>query len=138
MALSLAIPSLLISYGATVRHTSALHDTAYRRNDATSISMMEWLLKARIDDNELEYEGWEHKVPRVAWCWDWGTVLHTTVKEGSVPRARSLMEHRVNLGKKSRWDYTARDRAQVSKKEDVQRYLEAVIGKRDGVHGLED
>ena len=74
----------------------------------------------------------------MAWCWDWGTVLHTTIKEGSVPRAMFLAEHRVDLGKKSRRDYTARDRAQLSKKEDVQRYLEAVIRKRDGVHELED
>ena len=63
MASSPAIPSLLIPHGATIQHTSALHDTAYRRNDDTSVAMMEWLLKARIDDNELDYEGWEHKVP---------------------------------------------------------------------------
>ena len=87
------------------------------------------LLKAGIDINELEYEGWD-KLPRVAYCQDWGTALHTAAKEGSVPRARFLVENGVDLGKKSKLGYTARDQAQLSKKEDVKRYLEAVMRER--------
>ena len=91
---------------------------------------MECLLKAGIDINELEYEGREDKLPREACHKDWGTALHTAAKEGSVTRARILVENGVDLGKKSRWGYTARDRAQLSKKEDVKQYLEAVMRER--------
>ncbi|KAK0506987.1 hypothetical protein JMJ35_010687 [Cladonia borealis] len=124
-----AIPSLLISRGATLKHTSALHSAAYRRDDDASIAMMGCLLKAGIDINELEYEGWD-KLPRDAYCQDWGTALHTAAKEGSVPKARFLVENGADLGKKSGWGYTARDRAQLSKKEDVKRYLEVVMRDR--------
>lgn len=129
-ASSPAIPSLLISRGAIVKHTSALHAAASRRGDDASIAMMECLLKAGIDINELEYEGREDKLPREACHKDWGTALHTAAKEGSVTRARILVENGVDLGKKSRWGYTARDRAQLSKKEDVKQYLEAVMRER--------
>ena len=128
-ASSPAIPSLLISHGATVKHTSALHTATYRRGDEASIAIMECLLKAGIDINELEYEG-QDKLPRSACHKDWGTALHTAAKEGSVPRARMLVENGVDLGKKSRQGYTARDRAQISEKENVKIYLEAVIRER--------
>ncbi len=129
MASSPAIPSLLISRGATLKHTSALHAAAYRRGDGASIAMMECLLKAGVDINELEYEG-RDKLPRGASRKDWGTALHTAAKEGSVPRARFLVENGVDLGIKSKWGYTARDRAQLSGKEDVKNYLEAVMRER--------
>jgi ankyrin repeat protein len=128
-ASSPVIPSLLISHGATLKHTSALHAAASRSGDDASIAMMKCLLEAGADINELEYEGWE-KLPRGASHKDWGTALHTAAKEGSVSRARFLVEKGVNLGKKSRWDYTARDRAQLSGNEDVKRYLEAVMRER--------
>ena len=124
-----AIPSLLISHGATLKHTSALHAAAYRRGDDASIAMMECLLKAGIDINELQYEGWD-KLPRVAYRDEWGTALHTAAKIGSVPRARFLVENGVDLERKSKDGYTARDRAQLSKKEDVKQYLEAVMRER--------
>ena len=130
MASSPAIPSLLISHGATVKHTSALHDAAYRHGDDGSIAMMDCLLKAGIDINELEYEGRENNLPREAWHVDWGTALHTDTKDGSVPRVRFLVENGADMGRKSRWGYTARDRAQLSSKEDVMRYLEAVMRER--------
>ena len=128
-ASSSAIPSLLISHGATLKHTSALHAAAYRRGDDASIAMMECLLKAGADINELEYEGWD-KLPRGATLKDWGTALHTAAKVGSVPRARLLVEKGVDLGKKSTGGLTARDRAQLSGNEDVKRYLEAVMRER--------
>ena len=124
-----AIPSLLISRGATLKHTSALHHAALRPDDDTSIAMMRFLLKAGIDINELEYEGWD-KLPRVAYCHDWGTALHTAAKKGSVPKARFLVENGADLGIKSKSGYTARDQAQLSEKEDVKRFLEAVMRER--------
>ena len=129
MASSPAIPSLLISRGATLKHTSALHAAAYRHGDDASIAMMECLLKAGVDINELEYEG-RDKLPRGASRQDWGTALHTAAKEGSVPRARFLVENGVDLGRKSKNGYTARDWAQLFEKEDVKRYLEAVMRER--------
>ena len=90
---------------------------------------MRCLLKAGIDINELEYEGWD-KLPRVAYCHDWGTALHTAAKEGSVPKARFLVENGADLGIKSKSGYTARDQAQLSEKEDVKRFLEAVMRER--------
>ena len=77
----------------------------------------------------MEYEG-RDKLPGSTCHKDWGTALHTAAKEGSVPRARFLVESRVDLGRKSRWDYTARDRGQISKKEDLKRDLEAVMRER--------
>ena len=91
--------------------------------------MIECLLQAGIDINELECEG-RDKLPRVAYHQDWGTALRTAAKKGSVPKARFLVENGADLGKKSRWGYTARDRAQLSKKEDVKRYLEVVMRDR--------
>ena len=90
--------------------------------------MIDRLLKAGIDINELEYEG-RDKLPRSASHKDWGTALRTAAKEGSRPRARFLVENGADLGKKSRWGYTARDRAQLSE-EDVKRHLEAVMRER--------
>ena len=124
-----AIPSLLISHGATLKHTSALHDAAYRRDDDASIAMMECLLKAGIDINEQQYEG-RQKLPRISYRQDWGTALHTAAIGGSVRRARFLVENGVDLGRKSRYGHTARDKAQLAKKEDVKRYLEAVMRER--------
>ena len=91
--------------------------------------MLECLLKTGIDINELQYEG-RDKLPRVAYHKNWGMPLHTAAKKGYVPRARFLVENGVDLGKISKWGYTARDRAQLSKKKDVKRYLEAVMRER--------
>lgn len=44
-AKSAAIPSLLISRGATLKHSSALHAAAYRSDDEASIAMMGVCLK---------------------------------------------------------------------------------------------
>ena len=91
--------------------------------------MMKCLLKAGVDINEQEYEGWA-KLPREAASSDWGTALHETSKVGSVARARFLVEMGVDLARKSKYDYTARDTAQLYGKEDVKNYLEAVMRKR--------
>ena len=91
--------------------------------------MIGCLLKAGIDINELEYEG-RDKLPRIAYHQNWGTALHTAAKKGSVPKPRFLVEKGADLGIKSRLNYTARGRAQLSKKEDVMRYLEAVMRER--------
>ena len=40
------------------------------------------------------------------------------------------MENGVDLGERSRWGYTARDRAQLSEKEDIKTYLETVMRER--------
>ena len=69
------------------------------------------------------------KLPREISLSDHGTVLHVAAKEGSVERARILVERGADLGKKSRYEYTA-DQAQLEKKEDVKTYLENVMRQR--------
>ena len=48
----------------------------------------------------------------------------------SVERAKVLIERGADLRKKSRYGYTARDRAQLEKKEGVKTYLNNVIRQR--------
>ena len=87
------------------------------------------LLDHGIDINELENEG-RDKLPREAGLNDHGTALHVAAKEGSVERVKVLVEGGADLEKKSRYEYTARDRAQLEKKEDVKTYLESVMRQR--------
>lgn len=130
IAKSAAIPSLLISRGATLKHTSALHAAAYRSDDEASITMMGCLLEAGADINELEYEGWE-RLPREAAHKDWGTALHTAAgKKGSLSKARFLVEAGADVEKKSKYGYTARDRAQIRGNRDIQTYLETIMIER--------
>ena len=93
------MPSLLLSHGASIKHTSALHAAASRRDDKASVAMISCLLDAGADVDELEYEGWV-KLPRQAGRVDWGTPLHKAAKEGSVIRARCLVERWVDVGRR--------------------------------------
>ena len=119
----------LLSRGAVVKHTSALHAAVARENDTDALSLMNLLLDNGIDINELEYEG-RDRLPREAGLSDHGTALHVAAAEGSVERAKVLVERGADLGKKSRYGYTARDRAQLEEKEDVKIYLENVMRHR--------
>lgn len=54
---SLAVTRLLLSHGATLRHTSALHSATCSRSDGDdelSVAMMKLLLDEGIDIDELE------------------------------------------------------------------------------------
>ena len=121
--------SYLLSRGAIVKYTSALHVAVARENDADALALINLLLDHGIDINELEYEG-RDKLPRGAGLSDHGTALHVAATEGSMERAKVLVERGADLGKKSRYGYTARDRAQLEKKEDVKTYLENVMRQR--------
>ena len=126
---SLAVTRLLLSHGATLRHTSALHSATCSRSDGDdelSVAMMKLLLDEGIDIDELEYEGWDPP-PRYARSSDWGTALHKAAQEGSVPKARLLVEKGADLTKRSRHGYTAKDRAQLCGNEDARKYLERVM-----------
>ena len=127
-------PTATIAYyllirGAVVKYTSALHAAVARGNDADALPLMNLLLVKGIDINELEYEG-RGKLPREAGLSDHGTALHVAAMESSVERAKVLVERGADLEKKSRYGYTARDRAQLEKKEDVKIYLENVMRQR--------
>ena len=121
--------SYLLSRGADVKYTSALHAAVARESDADALPLIKLLLDNGIDINELEYES-RDRLPREAGLRDHGTALHVAAKEGSVERAKVLVERGADLGKKSRYGYTARDRAQLEKKEDVKTYLENVMRQR--------
>ena len=49
--------SHLLSHGAVVKYTSALHAAVARENDADALPLMIVILDIGIDINELEYEG---------------------------------------------------------------------------------
>lgn len=121
--------SYLLERGAVVKHTSALHAAVIRENDADALPLMNLLLDHGIDINELQYEG-RDKLPREAGLSDHGTALHEAAAEGSVERAKLLVERGADLGKRSRYGYTARDRAQLEKEEAVKTYLENVMRQR--------
>ena len=123
------IASYLLIRGAVVKYTSALHAAVARENDADALPLMNVLLDNGTDINELEYEG-RDKLPREAGLRDHGTALHVAAMEGSVERAKVLVERGADLEKKSTYGYTARDRAQLEKKEDVKIYLENVMRRR--------
>lgn len=121
--------SHLLARGAVLKHTSALHAAVARDSDADALPLMKLLLDNGIDINELEYEG-RDRLPREASLQDHGTALHVAAEEGSVERAKVLVERGADLEKKSKNGYTARDWAQLEKKEDVKTYLETVMRQR--------
>ena len=124
-----AMASLLLSHGAVLKHTSALHAAVSRDNDAEVLPLMKVLLDNGIDIDELKYEG-RDKLPRGASRRDHGTALQVAAVEGSVERARTLVERGADLMKVSKDGYTARDYAQLYKKEEVKIYLESVMKQR--------
>ena len=121
--------SHLLDRGAVLKHTSALHAAVARDSEADALPLMKLLLDNGIDINELEYEG-RDRLPRGASLRDHGTALHVAAKEGSVERAKVLVEGGADLEKKSKNGYTARDWAQLEEKEDIKTYLETVMRQR--------
>lgn len=84
--------------------------------------------------NELEYEG-RTRLPRGASLRDHGTTLLTRGYDGRFGgKGQGFRVGRrggcADLGKESRNGYTARDWAQLEKKEDVKTYLQTVIRQR--------
>ena len=124
-----AMVTLLLSHGANLKHTSALHAATLGRSDAEALPLMNCLLDNGVDIDELEYEGRDN-LPREAASRDHGTALHIAASEGSMERAKLLVERGADLAKRSKNDYTARDHAQLSKTEEVKTYLEGVMRER--------
>ena len=123
------IASHLLDHGAVVKYTSALHSAIFFENDADALPLMSLLLDHGIDIDELEYEG-RDKLPREAAHSDHATALYVAAQEGSVERAKLLVERGADLGKKSKNGYTARDHAQLERQEDVKAYLEDMMRQR--------
>ncbi len=121
-----AMAALLLKHGATLKHTSALHAATSRDSDSEAIPLMQFLLENGVDIDELQYEG-RHNLPREAGSEDHGTALHVAAEEGSVARARMLVETGADLGKRSKNGYRARDWAQLDEKEEVKEYLEGCM-----------
>lgn len=129
---SIAVVRLLLSHGATLRFTGALHKATFRPgpdNDKLALAIMTLLLDEGIDINEIEDEGVD-RLPRSTIFGDRGTALHVAAREGYVARAKLLVERGADPEKKSHQGYTAKDWAQINKQEDLKRYLEAVMSKR--------
>ncbi|MCJ1280424.1 hypothetical protein MMC21_008252 [Puttea exsequens] len=128
-ARNLVVPQLLLTYGATLKHTGALHAaTARPSGDELALEMMALLLDHGFDINELEYEGrgpeglsWDEK------GLDQGTALHMAARKGFVDRARMLIMRGVDVGKRSEKGFTAKDWAHINGWENVREYLEAVM-----------
>jgi len=129
---NLAIPQLLLSHGATLKHTGALHGaTARPGGDELALEMMALLLDHGCDINEWEYEGkGPYSIPQYDLGRDQGTALHMAARKGFVDRARMLVAKGVDIGKRSEKGYTAKDWAQINGWEDVKEYLEAVMRER--------
>lgn len=129
---NLAIPQLLLSHGATLKHTGALHGaTARPDGDELALEMMTLLLDHGCDINEWEYEGkGPYAIPQYDLGRDQGTALHVAARKGFVDRARMLVAKGVDIGKRSEKGYTAKDWAQINGWEDVKEYLEAVMRER--------
>ena len=88
--------SLPLSRGAALKSTSALHAAVARNNDAQVLALMKIPLDNGIDIDELECEG-RDKLPRGASLHDHGTALHVAAVEGSVERARILVDRGVRF-----------------------------------------
>lgn len=129
---SLAIPQLLLSHGATLKHTGALHGaTARPGGDELALEMMALLLDHSFDVNEWEYEGkGPYAIPQYDLGRDQGTALHMAARTGFVDRARMLVAKGVDIGKRSEKGFTAKDWAQINGWGDVKEYLEAVMKER--------
>ena len=125
-----AMASILLDRGAGVKYTGALHAAVIGKDDADVLPLMSLLLDHGIDVNEVRYEGWI-KLPRLYWTNDDdATALHIAAEEVSVERAKLLVERGADLGKKTKDGWTARDLAQLDRKENVKAYLEDVMRQR--------
>ncbi len=110
-----AIAKILLSKGATLEHTGALHAAAAIPAEADSLALMNLYLDKGVDINELEFEG-RPVTGRENFNKDHGTALHVAAEEGSVERVKLLVKRGANLKKLSKNGYTARDWAQLDNK----------------------
>lgn len=126
---TVAIASLLLSKGATLKNTSALHAAADYPDETKSLARMDFLLNNGIDINEREFEG--RPVPRrSSRVRDHGTALYAAAEYGEISRVRLLVERGADVALKSRFGHTARDIALLYGKEDIKEYLEKVMRER--------
>ena len=129
---NLGIVRLLLSRGAKLGGTDALHTTAFRSapdDDGLAVSIMSLLLDEGADIDELGYEGWDLGCSN-AWGADKGTALHVAAAYGHMTRAKVLIALGADVGKKSELGYTAKDWAQLMWREDIRDYLETIMRGR--------
>ena len=98
-AFTAIIASYLLIHGVVVKYISALHEPVARENNADALRLTNLLLDYGIDVNKLKYKS-RDKLPREAGLSDHGTALHVAAMEGSVERAKVLVERGADLGKK--------------------------------------
>ena len=136
-----AIAKILLSHGATLKHTSALHAAAAKYVQADSIALMNLYLDNGVDINELLFEG-RPVTGRRNGDNDYGTALHYAAREGSKLAARAglpegglerlklLVERGADVAKLSTDGQTARDWAQLWQRQPEKEYLEEVMTAR--------
>ncbi|MCJ1280433.1 hypothetical protein MMC21_008261 [Puttea exsequens] len=126
---NISVVHLLLSHGADLRGTAALHGAVFRQfpdTDGLTLDIMNLLLDAGVDINELGYEGADEGSYE-AWGADKGTALHVAAAEGFLTRAKLLVERGADVGKGSEMGYTAKDWAQLMWREDIKAFLEGVM-----------
>lgn len=134
---SAAVLKLLLSHGATVKNTSALHQAAFRDEDDVALDMLKLLLDSGAEIDELEFQVFTN-IPLDDSYRDRGTALHIAAEKGHVDRAKLLIELGADLGKRSESGYTAKDWAQINRQEEVKGYLEGEMRRRGmGVEDIE-
>lgn len=122
----------LLSHGATLAHTSALH-TAIARYDDNSVRLplVTCLLDAGADINELQYTGWSRDtLPRGANNKDHGTPLHVAAREDAVEVLWLLVERGADVAKQSKNGYTAIEWASLFRRDGVWSYLYEVMREK--------
>ena len=135
------IAKILLSHGATLKHTSALHAAAAKYDQADSIGLMNLYLDNGVDINELLFEG-RPVTGRGNSNKDFGTALHIAAREGSrlaaraglpdggLERVKLLVERGADVSKPSKYGRTARDWAQLWERQKEKEYLEEVMTAR--------
>ena len=129
------VARLLLSRGATMKGTAALHGATFRpaKDEELALATMKLLLDAGAEIDEIGYEGADAGSYGAMGA-DKGTALHVAAAEGHLARARLLVARGADLAKRSEMGYTAKDWALLNWREDVRTYLETVMGEK----GLEN
>ena len=126
-----AIARILLSNGAILKHSGALHAAAYKRSETDSLALMNLYLDNGANINELGFKG-SPVTGRGTSFADHGTALHVAANTNSVERVKLLINRGADLKIVSKNGYTARDWAQLRdrrgrSKPKTREYLEGLM-----------